>query len=167
MSRGKRENFPNQSTEGELMEKQLDEALQVLGIPADSDRQTVTGAYRRLARATHPDVSPNPDAAERFATVAAAYRLVTGVPDPRHHVRQRSEDLSASECSFLRRPASLTSLLEPADLTDHWSTPAQGGVRFLLGAWPVGPAGEWHRPPIVAGPVVVRRVQPDGGSRDG
>ena len=65
------------------MDKQLEEALQVLGIPADSDRETVTGAYRRLARATHPDVSPNPDAAERFATVAAAYRLVSGVPGPR------------------------------------------------------------------------------------
>ena len=126
------------------MEKQLEEALQVLGIPADSDRRTVTGAYRRLARATHPDVSPNPDAAERFATVAAAYRLVSGAPEPGHHVRQRSEDLS-----------------------DHWSTPAQGGAPFLLGAWPVGPDGPWHRPPIVAGPVVVRGVHRDGGSRNG
>jgi curved DNA-binding protein CbpA len=126
------------------MEKQLEEALQVLGIPADSDRRTVTGAYRRLARATHPDVSPNPDAAERFATVAAAYRLVSGVPEPGHHVRRRSEDL-----------------------TDPRSTPASGGARFLLGAWPVRPAGPWYRPPIVAGPVVVRGVQPDGGSRDG
>src|SRR3954454_2278744 len=59
------------------MERQLAEALKVLGIPADSDHQRVTDAYRRLARMTHPDVSPDPEAAERFATLTAAYRLVS------------------------------------------------------------------------------------------
>ena len=65
------------------MDRQLDEALKVLAIPVDSDPETVTSAYRRLARATHPDVSPDPDAAEQFATVTAAYRLVSAVPRPR------------------------------------------------------------------------------------
>src|SRR5690242_13936506 len=63
------------------MESRRDEAFGVLGIPADSDQNAVVHAYRRLARATHPDVSNDPDAADRFATVAAAYQLVS--KDPR------------------------------------------------------------------------------------
>lgn len=59
------------------MNRRLEEALNVLGVSADSDRECVTNAYRRLARATHPDVSPDPDAAERFAVLSAAYRLVS------------------------------------------------------------------------------------------
>ena len=64
------------------MDGRLDEALKVLGIPAGSDHETVASAYRRLARATHPDVSPEPDAAARFAAVTAAYRVVCQPPTP-------------------------------------------------------------------------------------
>lgn len=49
-------------------------ALAVLGLEPDADRDAVTGAYRRLAKAHHPDVSTASDAAERFAAIAAAYR---------------------------------------------------------------------------------------------
>ena len=128
------------------MDRQLDEALGVLGIPAGSDRETVTSAYRRLARATHPDVSPDPDAAERFAAVLAAYRLVSGAPNlgPRLPARsQRADDGAA-------RP------------------PEPGRARQRLGSWPETHAGSWRRPPIVAGPVMVHRAQPDAGwGRDG
>lgn len=65
------------------MEGRLDDALRTLGVPADSDPRAVTSAYRRLARQTHPDVSPGAEAAQRFATVAAAYRLVSQAPRPR------------------------------------------------------------------------------------
>ena len=89
------------------MDRQLDGALKVLGIPAHSDRETVTSAYRRLARATHPDVSPDPEAAERFATVTAAYRLVSAAPHPhpRLHPRKRSGDGPAWTYSLLCWPA--------------------------------------------------------------
>ena len=59
------------------MDKRRADAFQVLGIPADSDTDAVAHAYRRLARVTHPDVSADPAAADRFATLAAAYRLAT------------------------------------------------------------------------------------------
>jgi hypothetical protein len=62
------------------MDKRRMEAFQVLGIPANSDQATVVHAYRRLARATHPDVSADPEAADRFATLAAAYRLASQPP---------------------------------------------------------------------------------------
>ena len=58
------------------MSRSIEEALGALGVAADSDPETVAHAYRRRARETHPDVSPDPDAAHRFATVAAAYRLL-------------------------------------------------------------------------------------------
>lgn len=65
------------------MDSRRIQAFGVLGIPADSDQDAAAHAYRRLARATHPDVSDDPDAADRFATVAAAYALVSEPPGTR------------------------------------------------------------------------------------
>lgn len=62
------------------MDKNRVEAFRVLGIPADSDQDAVAHAYRSLARATHPDVSADPGAADRFATIAAAYQLLSAPP---------------------------------------------------------------------------------------
>ena len=59
------------------MDKGRADALKVLGLPADSDADAVAHAYRRLARMTHPDVSADPQAADRFATLAAAYRVAS------------------------------------------------------------------------------------------
>jgi len=53
------------------------EAFQLLGIPQDSDRDTIAHAYRRLARTVHPDVSADAEAGERFANLAEAYRVAT------------------------------------------------------------------------------------------
>ena len=153
------------------MERQLDEALKVLGIPVDSDRETVTSAYRRLARATHPDVSPDPHAAERFAIVAAAYRLVSGRHQP-----------GAAPADAFRGPPCIDGLvsalarvgtqpLRACGLRGRLgdSGPDPGGARLLRGVSPFGPARSWSRPPIVAGPVMVRRAQPEAGKqrRDG
>lgn len=49
-------------------------AFALLGLRPDADQLAVAAAYRRLARTTHPDVSPEHDAAERFTALAAAYR---------------------------------------------------------------------------------------------
>ena len=56
------------------------EAFRLLGIPQDSDRAAIAQAYRRLARTTHPDVSDQADAAERFADLAEAYRIASTSP---------------------------------------------------------------------------------------
>jgi hypothetical protein len=118
------------------MHRQREDALKVLGIPAGSDWGTVTRAYRRLARETHPDVSGDPDAAERFATVTAAYRLLSGVPPAPPRPRSRAAHSEAGAAS-----------------TDS-----------VLGLF--GPGRSWRRPPIVAGPVLVRRFPPDAADRD-
>lgn len=54
----------------------IQQARDILGVAPDSDPATVAHAYRRLARANHPDVSTEPDAAQRFATITAAYQLL-------------------------------------------------------------------------------------------
>lgn len=130
------------------MVQRLEEAWQILGIPANSDPEQVVEAYRRLARATHPDVSADPDAAARFATLTWAYKLVSATA--------RSE-----------RPAGRPQ--EGGDLprTHHptAATAAGGGAGFVdaqprTGASPYLRAGT-DRPPIVAGPVLVRRFRDD------
>ncbi len=142
------------------MKRQLEEALEVLGIPADSDRERVTNAYRRLARVTHPDVSADPDAAERFAILTAAYRLVSASPG-----RSRNSGRAAvSSESFLLRPPSPRSY-GSGNLAGYWAAAtsdlARSGPPHVES--PYFRAGSWGRAPIVAGPVMVRRAQSDVG----
>jgi hypothetical protein len=150
------------------MDAELEEALKVLGIPADSDRTRVTEAYRRLARATHPDVSSDPDAAERFDAASAAYRLVSalarpgarsaGAPGPQG--MQRTERASWQP---VPRPPS-PGAPEPVRLGDdrvRRSVDAAGfPIRFAVS--PPLREGCGGRPPIVAGPVLVRPARHAG-----
>ncbi|HEX9992913.1 MAG TPA: DnaJ domain-containing protein [Acidimicrobiales bacterium] len=55
----------------------LAEARAVLGVGADDDWSAVRAAFRRLLRATHPDVAAKvPDATARTARLTEAYRVV-------------------------------------------------------------------------------------------
>src|SRR3954469_3808397 len=87
--------FRGNRREGRRMDPKLAQALEMLGVTLDSDGATVRRAYRRLARATHPDMSPDPVAAERFASVHAAYRLVCDAPRPQDHTRRRSASIGS------------------------------------------------------------------------
>jgi DnaJ-domain-containing protein 1 len=57
-------------------------AMQLLGVDDATDVDAVKRAYRRLARALHPDLQPGADAARRralerrFAEVTAAYEAL-------------------------------------------------------------------------------------------
>lgn len=59
-------------------------AMRLLGIADASDVDAVKRAYRRLARALHPDLQPGADPAQRrslerrFAELTAAYEALTG-----------------------------------------------------------------------------------------
>jgi molecular chaperone DnaJ len=56
------------------MEKDL---YAVLGVANDADGKTISRAYRKLARELHPDTHPDdPDAADRFKEVTAAYDVI-------------------------------------------------------------------------------------------
>lgn len=43
-----------------------------LGVDADAERETIESAYRDLVKETHPDVSDDPDAPERFKRLTTA-----------------------------------------------------------------------------------------------
>lgn len=52
-------------------------ALDVLELDADSDFEAVRVAYRRLAKANHPDTNPNDaEASKRFHAIQAAYDVL-------------------------------------------------------------------------------------------
>lgn len=129
-------------------------AFRLLGIPSGSDQGAVVHAYRRLARETHPDVSADPQAADRFATLTAAYRLVSQSPAP------GPDPASAVEPA--RHPR--TSARTREDLVDHDSGPPWpfwGEWSMLL--TPVAPARPGKRPPIIAGPVRVSPLRSAAG----
>jgi DnaJ-class molecular chaperone len=52
-------------------------ALEVLELEGDPDFEEIKTAYRRLAKASHPDVAgDDPDAAKRFQTIQASYEVL-------------------------------------------------------------------------------------------
>lgn len=60
------------------------DALRALELDADADMETVKAAYRRLAKAHHPDVRPGDAAsAARFQAAAAAYEVLRRADEAR------------------------------------------------------------------------------------
>jgi DnaJ domain len=137
------------------VERRRLDAFRLLGIPAGSDRETVAHAYRRLARATHPDVSRDPKTADRFAILTEAYRLATEEPPP--PVAPASPASSA-------RPAPASGGVERGE---EWRAPTWAMVRAVT--LPSSGDVPGHGPPLVAGPVLIRPpgAAPGRGARDG
>jgi len=68
--------------DGSRSRAELD-ALAALELEADVDFAAVKAAYRRLAKANHPDVAPGAEAAQRFRAVQAAYEVLNRAEDAR------------------------------------------------------------------------------------
>ncbi len=59
-------------------------ALAVLEVETDADFATIRAAWRRLAKANHPDVKPgDAEAAQRFQAVQAAYEVLRAAEERR------------------------------------------------------------------------------------
>lgn len=50
---------------------------EILGVSRDADEASIKKAFRRLARESHPDVSTDPQAEERFRELAEAYEVLS------------------------------------------------------------------------------------------
>lgn len=57
---------------------------EILGIPRDSDEQTLKKAYHKLAMKWHPDRNKSAEAEERFKEIATAYAILK---DPKKRMR--------------------------------------------------------------------------------
>jgi molecular chaperone DnaJ len=57
---------------------------QALGVDRGASGDEIKKAYRKLAREMHPDVNPDPQVAERFKEITAAYEVLSD-PDKRQH----------------------------------------------------------------------------------
>jgi DnaJ-domain-containing protein 1 len=75
---------PPRSTRPGIADPRRARAQQQLGVDDAADLDAIKRAYRRLARALHPDLQPGADAVRRqtlerrFAEVTAAYEALTG-----------------------------------------------------------------------------------------
>jgi molecular chaperone DnaJ len=55
---------------------------ETLGVDRDASFDDIKKAYRKLARSYHPDVNPDPEMAEKFKEITAAYEVLSD-PDKR------------------------------------------------------------------------------------
>jgi molecular chaperone DnaJ len=57
---------------------------ETLGVDRDASFDDIKKAYRKLARSYHPDVNPDPEKAEKFKEITAAYEVLSD-PDKRQN----------------------------------------------------------------------------------
>lgn len=68
---------------------------QILGVPRDAPTQDIKSAFRRIARASHPDANPDdPTAAARFREAAEAYEVLSNPQKRAKYDRGDTIDIS-------------------------------------------------------------------------
>jgi len=86
---------------------------EVLGVARDASDDEIKRAFRRLARELHPDVSTEPDAADRFKQVAEAYEVLSD--------RQRRDTYDRYGHAGLRRGGFAPTEFDLGDISDLFS----------------------------------------------
>ncbi len=116
---------------------------QLLGVPREASRHEITQAWRRRARAEHPDARPGDAAAPgRFRALAEAYQVLGD---------------QASRAAYDR---DLARGQQPAVRVTVRRSPGPGGT----GSMP--PRVRAAEPPLRAGPVRVERTRPESPAAD-
>ena len=55
----------------------VEDPYRTLQVEPSADLETIRAAYRKLARANHPDLNPGPEAAARMRAINAAYAVLS------------------------------------------------------------------------------------------
>jgi curved DNA-binding protein len=97
---------------------------QILGVPREASQDDIQRAYRRLARANHPDVNNDPAAEERFKDISEAYDVLS---DPQ---TRRRYDMFGPDFRQV-----------PEDVDPEVWRRAQAGARASAGAGGRAPRG--------------------------
>jgi hypothetical protein len=110
----------------------LGDLYEELGVAHDATREEIAAAYRARAKELHPDTQPvDADAADRFARVGAAYRVLS---DPAERARYDRSLLMAPT-----RPVPAPPVLEPEPLVVATDEPPKRPRLTRKGArWCVG-----------------------------
>lgn len=111
-------------------------ALAALGLGPDAAAHDIVSAYRRLARASHPDTGDASPGSQDFARIHAAYRFLT-----------RGDSLAGAP-SRDTPPAAAAQERHPSSLADS-------------AAWDVAELLSRRDQPFVAGPVIIRPLPPE------
>jgi len=124
---------------------------ELLGVDRAASEADIKRAFRRKARELHPDVSPEPDAQERFREVAEAYEVLANAETRRLYDRFGHAGL---------RQGGYTPTFDFGNLSDLFATffgdDLFGGARAARGA-DVGAAVEIELADAAAG--VTRRIE--------
>ena len=105
----------------------------ILGVSRDADRDAIRRAFRSLASEHHPDVSGDPNTADRFRELAEAYEILSR-PDTRERYDRYGFDPRGLG-GFAPRPGSAFGLFD--DLLDFATTfprPGKRGADVLVEA---------------------------------
>ncbi len=97
----------------------------VLGVARDAAPDTIKKAFRALAARHHPDVSHEPDAADRFREIAEAYEVLSS-PDRRARYDRRGFARASGHATRQRRPGPSTPPGPPGDPFDAAAAPPRG-----------------------------------------
>jgi DnaJ-class molecular chaperone len=87
---------------------------QILGVPRNASEDEIQRAYRKLARAHHPDVNKDPSAEDRFKDISEAYAVLSDPSTRRRYdafgpdFRQVPEDVDPEEWRRARAGAGRT-----------------------------------------------------------
>lgn len=106
----------------------------LLGVDPSASRADIDRAYRRLARRWHPDMTASPGAAERFARISTARRVLS---DPTARARYDTDRATASAAPARSGPS------RKQDRSAHESDRSP---------WPTGAPFDPHRPLWLGGP---------------
>lgn len=128
----------------------------ILGVPATASRDEINRAYRRRARAAHPDVnSDDPGAELRFEDLAAAREVLT---DPTSRAAYDELRNARSEVDDRAGDAHAPTGVQPRPVRAGSSGPPAPSVPVLGGARRPRPPGTAIRPgPVVWTPSEVGR----------